>query len=220
VPSGPPTFSNPLSITNALSPFQAGAVKVFAGRKDSRPSIIVDIYLAMTRTFALNGAPVPCAILQETEFNGGQLIEVSQNFFAQADDGAVYYFGEIVDSYDKGVIVSHEGSWLVGGPTAATDPPETATAIQPGLFMPAQPQVGDVFKPEDLFPVVDETVTVQRIHQTVTVPAGKFVDAIEVQETTRLGDAPEVKWYAPGVGVIKGQTKNESFALVASTLRQ
>src|SRR5262249_744961 len=38
VPSGPPTFSNPLSITNALSPFQAGAVKVFAGRKDSRPS--------------------------------------------------------------------------------------------------------------------------------------------------------------------------------------
>ena len=67
---------------------------------------------------------------------------------------------------------------------------------------------------------VDETVTVQRVHQAVTVPAGKFVEAIQVQETTRLGDPPEVKWYAPGVGVIKGQTRNESFALIASTLRQ
>jgi len=43
------------------------------------------------------------------------LIEVSQNFFAQADDGTVYYFGELVDTYGGGSVVSHEGSWLLGG---------------------------------------------------------------------------------------------------------
>src|SRR5262249_41612844 len=123
------------------------------------------------------------------------------------------------DKYDSsGAIVSHEGSWLVGGPTAPTDPPETANASHPGLFMPANPQVGDRFKPEDLFPIVDETVTVQRVRQTLSVPAGRFDNAIQVQETTRLGDAPETKWYAPGVGVVKGQTRGEGFSLIATTL--
>lgn len=221
VPTGPPTFSNPLAITNPFQPFQPGGVKVFSGRRDSKASIIVDIYLSRTRTFKFNGASVPCAIVQETEFEGGQLIEVSQNFFAQADDGSVYYFGELVNEYDSsGAIVSHEGSWLVGGPTEATDPPETANASQPGLFMPGRPQVGDVFKPEDLFPVVDETVTVQRARQTVSVPAGRFFNAIQVQESTRLDNSLELKWYAPGVGVVKGQTSNEDFSLIATTLRQ
>jgi len=134
---------------------------------------------------------------------GGQLVEDSRNYFSQADDGAVYYFGEVVDEYENGVIVNHEGSWLVGGPTEPDDPPNTATASTPGLFMPGAPNVGDVFKPEDLF------------------PAGRFASAIRVLETTRLpGEGPESKWYAAGVGVVRGKTKNEHFALIASTLRQ
>jgi len=85
--------------------------------------------------------------------------------------------------------------------------------------MPARPETGDAFKPEDLFPIVDETVTVKRVGQTVRVPAGRFTNAIEVQETSRLGDAPETKWYAPGVGAVKGRTKGEDFSLIATTLR-
>jgi len=56
--------------------------------------------------------------------------------------------------------------------------------------MPARPETGDAFKPEDLFPIVDETVTVKRVGQTVRVPAGRFTNAIEVQETSRLGMRP------------------------------
>jgi hypothetical protein len=85
--------------------------------------------------------------------------------------------------------------------------------------MPANPQVGDMFKPEDLFPIVDETVTVQDVGRSVPVPAGRFHNVIKVQETTQLGDAPETKWYAAGVGVVKGTTKGENFALIATTLQ-
>ena len=85
--------------------------------------------------------------------------------------------------------------------------------------MVANPVVGDTFKPEDLLPVVDETVTVKAVGQKVTVPAGKFTGAIQVVETSQLPDSrPETKWYVPGVGVAKGKTKGEAFALVASTL--
>jgi hypothetical protein len=212
-----PTFTSPLAITNAYHPFTAGGVKVFKGRKDGKASVIVDLYLDATRTFHVGGDAVATHVLQETEFNGGQLVEISRNFFAQADDGTVYYFGELVDSYDHGTVTDHEGSWLVGGATDSTDPTITATAPAPTVFMPASPKVGDTYRPEDLLPIVDETDTVKRVDLAIATPAGKFASAIEVRETTQLGDAPETKWYARGVGAIKGRTKGESFVLVAST---
>ena len=96
---GTPTFSDPLTITNPLSPFMPGGMKVFTGSKDGERSAIVDLYLTATRPFSLGGPTVECHVLQETEFEGGVPGEISQNFFAQGDDGAVYYFGEIVDTY-------------------------------------------------------------------------------------------------------------------------
>jgi len=216
VPGGSPTFSHPLDITNAYMPFQPGGVKVFNGGNEGRRTVVVDLYLTTTRTFRVNKKSVRCRILQETEFEGGQVSEISQNFFAQADDGTVYYFGELVDKYEGGVIVSHEGSWLVGGPGPG-DPKETATASAPAIFMPGQPEVGDVFKPEDLFPVVDETVTVKAVGLSLTVTAGRFSNVIQVEETSRLPGAPEAKWYAAGVGVVKVRARGEFLSLVATT---
>jgi len=127
------------------------------------------------------------------------------------------YFGETVDTYEDGVVTGHEGSWLVGGATAPGDPPGTANAAGPNIFMPATPEVGDVFKPEDLAPVVDETDTVKDVDLTVQVPAGKFHSAIRITESTP--DEPdETKWYAAGVGVLKGKTKGEAFTLQATTI--
>jgi hypothetical protein len=165
----------------------------------------------------VNNVDVPCRIVQETEFEGGRLSEISRNFFAQADDGSVYYFGEIVDTYDNGQIVDHEGSWLVGGATDPNDPVTTADAPSPTLFMPANPEPGDTFKQEDLLPIVDETDTIRRVGETVSTPAGRMKDCLRVLETSALDPAPETKWYAPGLGAVRGHTRGEDFALVVST---
>ena len=168
----------------------------------------------------MNNVSVPCHILQETEFENGRLNEISRNFRAQADDGAVYYFGEAVDGYDaNGNIVSHDGSWLVGGATDPNDPPETVNAPAPGLLMVGNPQVGDAFKPENLCSAgVDETDTVAAINQTVVTPAGKFTNAVQVVETSCLNEPSETKWYVPGVGVVQGRTQREGFSLTATML--
>jgi hypothetical protein len=213
-----PTFSDPLSITNPYQPFPVGAVKVYRGRKEGKADVVVDLFLAETRAFQVNGAPVTCHVLQETEFLDGQLIEVSRNHLAQADDGTLYYFGELVDDYENGVIAGHEGSWLVGGATDPGDPPTTANAPAPTVFMPASPALGDVFKQEDLAPIVDETDTIKAVGLTVHAPAGSFPNSIQVLETTTLGDRPETKWYARGVGPIKSKAPGEKSALIASTL--
>ena len=218
VPSGTPTFSNPLNITNPYHPFQPGGVKVFQG-SDGRAKLVgLHLYLTETRSFNWNGTTVLCRVLREIGFENGQLVEISDNYFAQADDGTVYYFGEVVDNYEDGVVVDNNGSWLVGGPTLPSDPPTTANDNNPTVFMPANPEVGDVFKPEDLLPVVDETATVVRVGVKIKVPAGAYEDAIIIEETSSLESGTTAKWYAPGVGVVMEKAKREQLNLISSTL--
>jgi len=223
VPSRPPDFeSNPRTFTNRYAPFQEGAVKVYAGTAGTAQEVVVDDYLTGQRAFQVQGVndgkPVRCSILREMSFDDGQLVESTLNYFAQADDGTVYYFGELVDIYQNGVITSHEGSWLVGGP-ANSDPSTTATSTRPFVFMPATPEKADVFKPEDLLPVVDETAQVVDTQQTRGVPAGQYQNVIQVLESSQLDTATENKWYAPGVGVVSIEAQDEKIDLIASTLR-
>jgi len=212
-----PVFSDPLRFTNPFHPFVPGAVKLFAGADGKTRIAIADLYLSSTRTFLVNGVDVQTRVLQETEFEDGVLKEISLNFFAQADDGTVYYFGETVDNYEHGVVVDNDGSWLVGGPTLPGDPPDTASTPTPAVFMPANPQVGQSWKPEDIFPIVDETTTAVALNRRVRVLAGSFEGVMQVRETSRLNSDAESKWYAPGVGVIKVQVKRERYQLIAST---
>jgi hypothetical protein len=219
VPAGPPTFGDPLTFTNEFFPFEPGAFKLYRGKSEGVKTAVVDVFEDDTRDFDWGGGTVETRLLREVEFEGGELSEISSNWFAQADDGSVYYFGETVDIYEDGEIVSHEGSWLVGGPTEPGDPDETATADDPGLIMPANPEVGDTFKPEDLAPIVDETVEVLSLDETMKVEAGKFTDVMKVEETSVLSEGSETKWHARGVGVIKTKEKGENLKLIASTLQ-
>ena len=90
--------------------------------------------------------------------------------------------------FKDGEIVAHAGSWLVGGPTEPGAPVDTATATEPAVFFPGDPDIGDQWKPEDLFPVVDETVTLQAEGLSVSVPAGDYTVALTCQS---LDDMPD-----------------------------
>ena len=199
-------------------PKRPAGIKVFTDVDGEKKTAVVDSYLMETRSFSWNGATVTCHILRETIFESGRLLEIADNYFAQADDGAVYYFGEVVDNYEGGVVANHDGSWLVGGPTLPGDPSDTATATTPAVFIPANPELGDIFKPEDLFPIVDETAKVVSVGERLRFGGQRFRDVIVLKETTRLSTAKEKKWYAPGVGVVMETSKDELLRLVASTL--
>lgn len=156
---------------------------------------VAEARAALARTWL---ADVPCRILVEEASEADELVERSFNYFAQSDDGTVYYFGEVVNNYVDGVIDNHDGSWLVGGPN----------------------QSGDVFKPEDLFPIVDETAEIVGVDLDVLVHGVKYDGAIKVEESTLLAPGTEFKWYAPGVGVVKVQAKGETLRLSFSALVQ
>jgi hypothetical protein len=213
VPVGPPVFSDPLAIDNPYHPFVPGRVKHYETLQGSTDAEDLETYTADTRTFAWNGTQVACRVLQETSIENGEIVEISRNYFAQADDGTVYYFGEVVDLYSGGTIVGHEGSWLVGGASDPSDPPDTASDTDPNVFMPAHPELGDEYRPEDTLPVVDETDLVEKVGQKVHVAAGHFNGCIRVRESTVLDPDIETKWYAPGMGVVKVKEHGTVMAL-------
>src|SRR5262245_55630303 len=72
---------------------------------------------------------VETRVVEERESRGGQLTEVSRNFFAISKRSKdVYYFGEEVDIYKGGKVVRHEGAWLAG-----------QNGARFGLMMPGTP---------------------------------------------------------------------------------
>ncbi len=213
-----PVFTNPLVFTHPYFPFQAGGMKVFSGRDERGELTAVERHLEEVRMFPVNGEDIPCAIVKEVEFVRGKLDEVSFNFYAQSDDGSIWYFGEYSEVYEDGEVVSREGSWLVGGPSPE-DPPDTAFGVFPALHLPANPEVGDEWMEEDLPQYqIQESRRVIRARRKIRTRTGKYKDCIEVKEKDFDGEK-ERKWYAPGIGIVKVEGDEEKLKLVATTVR-
>jgi hypothetical protein len=133
-------------------------------------------------------------VVEEREWKGAELIEVSRNYFAMdPKTGDVYYFGEDVDEYRKGKVVSHGGSWRHGTHSATF-----------GLMMPGRPTVGMKFYSEQAKGVAMDRAEIVSVGETLKTPAGTFDRCVKTRETTPLETfAREYKLYAPGVGLIK-----------------
>ena len=58
---------------------------------------------------------VETRVSEERETRDGELAEVSRNFLAICEQtNSVFYFGEDIDIFEDGEVVSHEGSWRAG----------------------------------------------------------------------------------------------------------
>ena len=185
-------FSHPRDITNPLLPLANLKQDIIEGSEGGKKTRVERTALPKKhRTFTINGEEVDTLVVEDRAYEDGQLAEVAIDYFAQDDNGNVYYFGEDVDEYANGTVISHEGSWLLGRDTPV-----------PGVMMPAHPKVGDKFKSEDVSKEISEADEVVSVSETVTVPAGTFKNCVKIKET--LGDGSvEYKFYAPGVGVIR-----------------
>ena len=138
---------------------------------------------------------IETGIVEERETEGGNLIEVSRNYFAISKrHNGVFYFGEDVDMYDKsGKITGHGGSWLAG-----------VGGAKPGLMMPGIPLLGARFYQEVAPRLAMDRAEVVSVSDTRRVSAGSFDHVVKTEETTPLGPGvKEYKYYAPGVGLIK-----------------
>ena len=182
-----PTFSNPTTITNPLFPISELGSVVLLGTVDGEPFRSETTLLSDTRTIEWDGQRIATLASQYAAYRNGRIEEVALDRYAQADDGSVWYFGEDVVDYKGGNVVTTEGTWLAGveGP--------------PAMIMPADPKLGDVFRPENILGIVFEEVTVTKVGVTVAGPHGPVAGAIVAQEL-HLDESVSQKQFAPGYG--------------------
>lgn len=137
---------------------------------------------------------VETRVVEERETKAGKLVEVSRNFFAiSTRTNDVFYFGEDVDIYRDGKVVSHEGGWLAG-----------AGGARFGLMMPGRNLLGSKYYQEIAPGVAMDRAETVGVDATLKTAAGAFTGCLKVAETTPLEpDELEHKYYAPGIGLIK-----------------
>jgi hypothetical protein len=201
-----PTFSNPTAITNPLFPISRLHSVVLLGHVNRKPFRTETTLLPGTETVTWEGQQVPVLVSQYVAFLDGRIEEVALDRYAQADDGSVWYFGEDVFDYRNGAIALTEGTWLAG-----RDGP-------PAMIMPVDPNVGDVYRTENVPGVVFEEVTVASVDRTVDGPTGPVRGALVAKELHSDGTT-ERKTFAPGYGEFRtaGSGDLEALALAVPT---
>ena len=135
---------------------------------------------------------IECLVVRDTVTLDGVLVEDTLDYFAQHEDGTVWYLGELVQNFEDGVLASLDGSFLAGEEGAL-----------PGRVMLARPSVGTTYRQELLLTEAEDAATVLSLDETVSVPLGTFSACLQTEDFTPLEPGHvEHKYYAPGIGLV------------------
>jgi hypothetical protein len=183
---GSATFT--VDIDNPFFPLPVGHQVVLEGEEGGGHLLVRITALDETETVA----GIETRVVEEYEAKSRQVVEISRNFFAQAADGTVCYFGEDVDIYDgAGNITSHSGAWRAG-----------KGDNRPGIFMPSSLEVGLAFRQEIAPGIAEDQAKVIALGEATDVPAGTFEDTATLRDGSPLDGSSGEKVYARGIGLI------------------
>jgi hypothetical protein len=189
------TFSNPTLIDNKYFPLTPGMQLILDGEAD-RGSGVLDhrvIFTVTDVTKVIDG--VRTVVVWDRDYNAGELSEQELAFWAQDDDGNVWNFGEYPEEYEDGEFVGAPSTWIHGLADADA-----------GIHMPRHPQVNARYlqgwAPDANF------LDCQRIlmmEQRTCVPYNCYVNVVITEEWAPLeiGSGFQLKYYAPGMGIVQ-----------------
>ncbi len=181
-----------LDSTNPYYPLVVGSVVVLEGEEDG--DVIRVERRTLPESMVVDG--VTTHILEHTEFINGEIHEIARNYYVEASDGTVCYFGEDVEFYEDGELVSTGGTWRAG-----------VNGAKPGIIMPADPAVGQAYFQEDDPENARDMARVTMTGTTMTVGEFTFDNVVQIMDANPIDDEDpcedEEKLYAPGIGEIK-----------------
>lgn len=203
-------FHHPLDITNKHMPLKPGTTFVYAGKIGGGPAHksrkhahkgrkhahkgrtnTRDTFVVTDQTKKILG--VETRVIHDTVWEAGKVVESTDDWFAQDDEGNLWYFGEFSTDIKNGKVKGHKGSWEGG-----------VNGAEPGIIMEAHPKVGDTYQQESAPGVAEDRATVLSLAESLCVPYGCFSNVLETEEFSPLEPSVvEHKYYAPNVGQIK-----------------
>jgi len=194
------------TVDNPYWPLKPGTTFHYKGVRNTTPQ--ADDETVTDRTKQILG--VPCVVVRDTVSEHGAPVERTFDFYAQDQQGNVWYMGENSLEKKHGKLVTASDSWQSG-----------VKGGEPGIIMPADPKPGEAYRQEYYPPgeALDEA-RVLRLDGKVQSPYGSYSNALVTSERSPLEPQTEQKYYVPGVGevreaVVKGH--HEEFQLVGIT---
>ncbi len=136
----------------------------------------------------------------------GTVIEDTYDWFAQDDEGNVWYFGEDTTAYHDGV-ASQDGAWEAG-----------VDGALPGIVMPRDPQVSTTgYRQEYLAGEAEDMGQIIELGRAFAVPAGSYEEVVRTRDWTPLEpDVVEEKAFAPEIGWIhEAKTEPDGVVTIA-----
>jgi hypothetical protein len=191
----PENFSD--KITNLYFPLNDGTIYSYQSQTEDGLETIIVTVLSETKIVA----GVNCTTVRDVVSIDGKVIEDTYDWYAQDNDGNVWYMGEDVSNYEGGVFVDKDGSFEVG-----------IDGAKPGIIMMDKPVLEMPYRQEYYFNEAEDWGKVIAKNVTVTTTFGTFSNCIKTADWNALEpDAPvEYKYYAPDIGMVKEETEGTS----------
>ncbi len=175
-------------VDNPLLPFIPGSTWVYESQGDGEVERIEVTVMDQTREVL----GIAATVVRDTVTVGGELLEDTYDWYAQDEEGNVWYLGEDTAEYEEGEVVSTAGAWEAG-----------IDGALPGIVMEAAPQVGDAYRQEFYPGEAEDMAEVARTGVGEEVVYGSFGDLVVIKEWNPLDPrVVEEKYYAPGVGMV------------------
>jgi hypothetical protein len=171
-------------IDNPWLPLTPGSRWVYQAGGGARNEVVVT-----DQTREVMG--ITATVVRDTETRDGQLVEATDDWFAQDRHGNVWYLGEATMAVEDGRM-SPAGSWEAG-----------VDGALPGIVMKANPQVGDAYRQEYYPGEAEDMGKVVRLGAAETVPFRSLDGLLVTQDWTPLEpEVVEEKYYARGIGLV------------------
>lgn len=178
-------------VDNPYFPLKPGATLVYEGKTEKGNEHNEVAVLPETKVIL----GVTCVVVSDTVTVDGTLEEATIDWYAQDEQGNVWYFGEDSKEYENGKVVSTKGSWEAG-----------VNGAQPGIVMEAHPAVGDTYRQEYYKGEAEDMAQVLSLTESATVPYGSYTDLVMTKDWSALETGNvEHKYYARGIGFILTQ---------------
>jgi hypothetical protein len=192
-------------ITNAYMPLAPSDTWVYGDPADPQA---LDTVKVLNQTKLIDG--VECVVVSDIAKEGNKTVEKTRDYFAQDDQGNVWYFGEDTRTFQAGG-VDFEGTWRAGRvPDGGTE------LARPGIIMLADPQVGDSYFEENALPVAHDGATVVSLNATAETGLGTLRGLLHT-ENSDIEGAIEQKFYSPGIGFVRGEASDGTDVLLSFT---
>jgi hypothetical protein len=176
-------------IDNPYHPLIPGTTRRYEGESDGEKETN-EIVVTDEKKEVLG---VETTVVRDRVWVDDELAEETFDWFAQDEDGNVWYFGEDSREIEDGEIASREGSWEAG-----------VDGAQPGIVMPGSPRVGEAYRQEYYEGEAEDEGKVIALDESITVPFGEFENVLVTEDKTPLEpENLERKYYARGIGVVK-----------------